>query len=89
MSSHEFTEWIAFARIEPIGYLRGDVQTALLCQLMANINTAADGRKFALEDFLIKYDSPPPEAQSPEEMLAQVEFANLVLEGLDLRDKED
>jgi len=36
ISSPEFTQWIAFNNIEPIGPLRYDIPIAILCDLLAH-----------------------------------------------------
>lgn len=38
MSSHEFAEWMAFAKVQPFGELRNDFRSASLQALIANVN---------------------------------------------------
>lgn len=38
MGYSEFVEWAAFAEAEPLGAARGDVQTAMVCATIANVN---------------------------------------------------
>lgn len=38
MSYPEFLEWVAFAKVEPIGYQRSDLHFGALSALIANVN---------------------------------------------------
>jgi len=53
MSSHEFSEWIAYSRIYPIGEDRADARMALLASVIAN--ASGSKKKFKPEDFLPDY----------------------------------
>lgn len=71
MPATEFSDWIAFASIEPIGDARADMRAALEACTFANYFKAANGSKTPpckLEDFLFKFD--PPKPQSDDHMKA-------------------
>ena len=71
MPSTEFSEWIAFASIEPIGDARADMQAAIIACTFANYFKAANGSKSkpcSIEDFMPKFD--PPKQQSADYMKA-------------------
>ena len=54
MSSREFTEWLAYARLEPFGSEADDHRMAQLLALIANVNRdpARRRRPYAPADFL-------------------------------------
>ena len=54
MSSREFTEWLAYARLEPFGSEADDQRMAQLLALIANVNRdpARRRRPYTPEDFL-------------------------------------
>jgi len=58
MSSREFAEWMAFARVEPIGQAREDYRLAYLMAFLANVATAHSRKNkgktqvFKTQDFL-------------------------------------
>lgn len=65
MSSREFTEWLEYDRLSPGEPERGDVQTALLCSVVANF-LKARGKAFAIKDFLLDFE---PVTQSSKEAM--------------------
>ncbi|MER7076636.1 Protein of unknown function [Saccharopolyspora kobensis] len=70
-TSRELAEWQAFERIEgPLGGLRGDVHAAMVCSAIYNANRGKNSRERKPADFLPRWDKPPREPQSPEQMLA-------------------
>jgi hypothetical protein len=77
MSAHEFAEWIAFSQIEPWGMARADWQAALICKIMADINTPKGKQPMKLTDFLLKFDQERKE-QSTEEMIGTVAQINAI-----------
>lgn len=54
MSSREFTEWLAYSRLEPFGPEADDQRIAQLMALIANVNRDPKRRKtpWTPEDFL-------------------------------------
>ena len=54
MSSREFTEWLAYARLEPFGPEADDQRMAQLMALIANVNRDPKRRKvpFTPDDFM-------------------------------------
>lgn len=99
MSSREFSEWMAFARIEPIGETREDLRQAYLLAFLANITAARSHkpkekpRVFKPEEFLPNFweavEEPEtdalPERQAWQQQLQIVEMWNTVLGGKDTR----
>jgi hypothetical protein len=55
MSSYEFSEWMAFARIQPFGEQRMDARFAMLASLMANLWTN-DKKRWTPEDFMPDFE---------------------------------
>jgi hypothetical protein len=79
MSAHEYAEWIAFSRIEPWGEERADYRAALICKVLADINTPKGKQPMKLTDFLLKFDQEKP-TQSTEEMIGTVAQINAIYE---------
>jgi hypothetical protein len=54
VSSREFTEWLAYARLEPFGSVADDQRMAQLLALIANVNRDPQRRRrpWSPEDFL-------------------------------------
>lgn len=99
MSSREFAEWIAFARVEPIGDDRQDMRLARLLAFLANIvHTFArrkrGGKVFEPHDFLpnfwddVEIEPVPdatPDRQAWQQQLQFMELWNIAMGGKDLR----
>lgn len=89
MDSREFAEWMAFARLEPIGERRGDWQAAAIAVTIANANRDTKKRKepFAVSDFLLRFGTADeePEKQTWQEQLRIAEMLNVAFGGVDLR----
>lgn len=66
MDSAEFTEWLAFDAIEPLPDRRVEAYLAQLAQILVNVNRRADTPPYALADFLLFREPPPP--ASPQEL---------------------
>ena len=88
VSSREYAEWMAFARHEPIGAQRGDLQAAMICMLVANVNRGKGQRPFRVQEFLPEYwpHSAEPDWQR---QLAMVEMLNAAMGGDDLREQKE
>ena len=83
MSGPEFVEWMAYDRLEPLGEQHADLRAALICKVLADINTSKGNRRTKLTDFMLNFER---ETATPEEMMAQAEMANLAFGGMDLRE---
>lgn len=60
MSVQEFRQWLGFARIEPFGMERGDVQAARIAQTIANRHRNPDKeRPYPLSEFLLDFTPKP------------------------------
>ncbi len=58
MSSREFTEWAAYAQLEPFGEQRADLRMGILAALQANMNRDPKKTKqFTPEDFMPSFES--------------------------------
>lgn len=84
MSSHEFSEWIAFASNEPLGNARSDLQAAIVASTIANVNRGKKGKTFKPIDFIAKFW---PEFKNWQTQLSQVEMLNELFGGKDARKK--
>lgn len=70
MSSREFAEWQAFARLDPFGPARADLRMANQMALFAEVHRDRKKRSkaFTPADFMFEFDSeavPDPEPPSP------------------------
>jgi hypothetical protein len=73
VDSYEFTEWLAFDRLEPIGQGRTNLILAGLSAMTANINRDREARPepFEVEDFIpyhVRTPRPPPREATPAEV---------------------
>jgi len=75
---------MAYYRLEPFGEDRADLRSAMICKVLADINTPKGKPRARLDDFMLRFE--PPKPQSTDQMLAQVEVANAVFGGADLRE---
>lgn len=74
MSATELVEWQAYDRIEPIGERRADVLAALICKMIADVNTPGDKPRVRLAELIPKWDWEAPEPVTDEGMLANAEM---------------
>jgi len=82
LGSAELTEWMAFEKITgPLGRRRQDIQAATIAATIANANRSKKGKKFNVDDFLIKYEDSGP--KSPEQMLAAIKGLNKSMGGVE------
>jgi hypothetical protein len=69
MSSHEFAEWMAFAKIQPFGEVRADFRFASLQALIANTNRDPKKSKpFTHEAFMPDFERAIDELEEQEEV---------------------
>lgn len=92
ISSSEFTAWVAYDRISPLGMRRVDILFARLMWLLAEVNRDQKRRRrpFSVTDFLPPWDplaGAPPRKKTSNELLKMVELANAALGGKDLREQ--
>ena len=71
MSAREYAEWMAYSRVEPWGEERADLRAALICKVLADINTPKGKQGPKLEDFMLKFDREKP-TQTTDEMIGAV-----------------
>jgi len=55
MSSSEIQEWKAYYSIEPFGTVRGDLQAARICEVVA---ASAGDKNAALDKFVLRFEQP-------------------------------
>lgn len=69
MSSHEFAEWMAFAKIQPFGEVREDFRFASLQALIANVNRDPKKSKpITSEPFMPDFEKALDEQEEQEQM---------------------
>jgi hypothetical protein len=57
ITARQFAEWLEYMRMEPFSTRRSDLQTALICQTMANPWRPKEQKKpYTLQDFMLRYD---------------------------------
>lgn len=88
MSSHEISEWIAFANVEPFGEDRADLRAGIIASTIANANRDPDKRKkpFTPAEFMPDFEVKPEEKQQTwQDQKMIVEMLNAAFGGKDLR----
>ncbi len=83
ISSKEVTEWMAFARLEPIGIDAMYIGFASVAVTIANVNRGKNQKPYKLEDFMPVFG--PPKKQTAEEMIQFAQMMTIGLGGKDLR----
>jgi hypothetical protein len=58
MSSEELTEWMAYDRLEPIGFYRLDMVGGILASMLANQNRKRGSQAYKPQDFMPFLDKP-------------------------------
>lgn len=71
MSSSEFSEWMAYAQIEPFGEERQDVRQAIIACTVAN-SVPRKGRPYTVNDFMPKFRQPMTDDEIKNELLKLV-----------------
>ncbi len=67
ISSQEFSEWMAFARLQPFGESRMDYRFAMLAALVANLWTDSRKKRWTPEDFMPDFEKALDEQEAQEE----------------------
>lgn len=86
LTSHEFSEWQAYYRLEPFGDERADLRAGIVASTVANAHRDRKrrARPFEAREFLPHFET-EREPQSWEDQLHIVEMWNAALGGKDLR----
>lgn len=82
----EFSEWLAYDRIDPIGPERVDYSLAMVASVIANVNRPKGKSPYKVEAFKPRYG--PRQEQTPDELLAKAERINKMFGGLDHRRRD-
>lgn len=69
MPLEDFLEGMAYEQIEPFGDRRGDIQAALICQILANIHRSEKRQPYKLSTFLPDWEPQEVKPQSPDDIL--------------------
>lgn len=93
MSSREFSEWMAYDRVDPFGPRRDDLRAGSIAAMIANVNRDSQRHPepFTADEFAIRFE--PPEdideaeavAENADRLLSVVEQLNKLFGGQDLR----
>jgi len=70
--SDEFSEWIAYYRLEPFGEIINDARQARGDMLLANMNRGKNQRTYKVGDFMPKYGSKPSKPKQSINSMRQV-----------------
>ena len=84
MSSTEFTEWMAFAQMEPFGWDADQYGHAMTTCMIANVNRGKDDEPYNVSDFMPHEPDPPQEPDDMKkiaEMMTVAGFGTLEREG--------
>ncbi len=75
ISSHEFAEWLAYDRYDPLGGFREDARAGTIAATIANCNRGKSQRAFTAADFMPKFEGQSmSRRQSPDEMAARMKL---------------
>ena len=69
MSSLEFSEWIAYYKIDPFGEDRADYRNAIMCTLFGNAHKKKGARSFRIDDFMPVWEKVVQSAKSMQKTL--------------------
>ena len=58
MTSREFSEWMAYAAVEPFGEIRADMRAALIAQQVANKGATKKEDLVPLREFMLRFGDP-------------------------------
>jgi hypothetical protein len=67
ISSLEFSEWMAFARLQPFGESRMDYRFAMLAALVANLWTDSRKKRWTPDDFMPDFEQALDAREAQEE----------------------
>lgn len=73
MSCAEFTEWIAYSRIEPFGEVRQDWRVANATSIIAH----AFGAKVSAEDCMLRFSEPETPEMEEQRIRKELSVLNL------------
>lgn len=85
MSSVEFAEWLAYARIVPFGEIKEDQRAGVIASAIVNVHLKKGARLINWRDFFPTYEDRNKTPLDWREMLAKVEAINEALGGVDRR----
>jgi hypothetical protein len=64
ISSAQYSEWMAFYRLEPYGEERADLRAGIIASTIANANRGKNQKVFKPSDFIARFDPPDEEAEA-------------------------
>lgn len=67
MDSDEFTHWIAFDRLSPIGDERADLRAGIIASTVANCHRSPNRDPFRPSDFMVEYGKKKDPSQQTQE----------------------
>ncbi len=87
ISSQEISEWIEYYKLEPFGEERADLRAGIVASTTANASRDRRKRRkpFKPNEFMPRFGTEEPEAQSWERQLQIVEMLNAAFGGKDSR----
>lgn len=91
ISSHELTEWMAFASLEPFGEERADYRMAIMLAklLEPHRDTKKHRKPFTPEEFLPKFErAKQSKGQTWQQQLGLAQMWNTLFGGKDIRGKK-
>ncbi len=79
IDSAEFSEWLAYDQIDPIGQQREDLRAGIIAATVAN-SSGNSKHQFKPEEFMPRFGE-PPKRQTAEEQMAILGMIAGVVEG--------
>ena len=76
MDAADFMNFMVYESIEPFHDRRGDIQTGMICSILANINrTKRSDKLYNPMDFVPKWDAEPvKQPQTPQQQFAMMKM---------------
>lgn len=71
LTSHELSEWIAYARVEPFGQTRDNWHMATLASLIYAVNRGEDSKELGPQDFMWQVEPTEAEQRRQERIKAR------------------
>jgi len=74
MTSAQFSEWLAYSRLEPWGQERSDLRMGIIASTIANVNRGKGQKAYTPQQFLPRFEE-EDEEESTARLIAQMRSA--------------
>ena len=74
ITSRQFAEWMAYAKLEPFGEERADLRAGIVASTIANVNRGKNQKPYKPTDFMASFEL-ETEEQAAERLIAKAMLA--------------